>query len=155
MCSNPVAQKLASTAGIWYRMRKIEVLLVSVRGPSWDLGKWRLCVLGRGVSALLMREEEGDDLVQIPYSCLSFHTFISFLISCFFIFCFSLRPFLEALYGCFEVIIFNSTIGECVSRVSFIWSYWKFWSLLHVFFLTCNFEWILFIFDYRSSTYSL
>lgn len=71
-----------------------------------------------GESASLLREEEGDDLVQIPYSCLSFHTFIGFLISCFFIFCFSLRPFLEALNGCLEGIIFNSTIGEGVSRVS-------------------------------------
>ena len=40
--SNPVAQELASTAGIWYRMRKIEALLLSGRGPSWEPGKWGL-----------------------------------------------------------------------------------------------------------------
>lgn len=120
--SNPVAQDLASTAGIWYRMRKIEVLLLSGRGPSWDLGKWRLWVLGcrRLERSLCLTNERGggrwlgSNTIFLSLS----HTFISFLIGCFFILCFSLKPFLEALNGCFEEIILNSTIGEWVSRVS-------------------------------------
>ena len=59
--SNPVAQELASTAGVWYRMRKIEVLLLSGRGPSWELGRWRPWVLGcrHLAGSLCLTDERG------------------------------------------------------------------------------------------------